>query len=84
MNTTEAAIEAALAGVGIVRLLSYQVADEVRDGRLRIVLEEFAPEPLPVSLVYAPAELLPLKVRSFLDFTIPRLRVRMAEMDASG
>ncbi|MBC9206748.1 LysR family transcriptional regulator [Roseomonas aerophila] len=81
VNTTEAAIQAALAGVGIVRLLSYQVAEEVKDGRLRVVLEAFAPEPLPVSLVYAPAEILPLKVRSFLDFTIPRLRARMAEME---
>ena len=81
VNTTEAAIQAALAGVGIVRLLSYQVAEEVKDGRLRLVLEAFAPEPLPVSLVYAPAEILPLKVRSFLDFTIPRLRARMAEME---
>lgn len=83
VNTTEAAIQAALAGVGIIRVLSYQVSDELRSGRLQALLSEFAPEPLPVSLIYAPADLLPLKVRSFLDWTVPRLRARMAGIDAA-
>jgi DNA-binding transcriptional LysR family regulator len=83
VNTTEAAIKAALADLGIIRVLSYQVADELRAGQLQLLLADFAPQPLPVSLVYAAAELLPLKVRSFLDWAIPRLRARMAELDAS-
>lgn len=82
VNTTDAAIQAALAGAGIVRVLSYQVADEVRSGQLQVLLPEFAPEPLPVSLIYPQAEQLPLKVRSFLDWTVPRLRARMAALDA--
>ncbi|MBP0495940.1 LysR family transcriptional regulator [Pararoseomonas indoligenes] len=82
VNTTEAAIGAALADLGIIRVLSYQVADELRAGRLQPLLADFAPQPLPVSLVYAAAELLPLKVRSFLDWTVPRLRARMTELDA--
>jgi DNA-binding transcriptional LysR family regulator len=84
VNTTEAAIEAALADLGIIRVLSYQVADELRAGRLQALLADFAPEPMPVSLVYSEAGLLPLKVRSFLDWTVPRLRARMAELDAGG
>lgn len=82
VNTTEAAIQAALADLGIIRVLSYQVEEELRSGRLQVILTDFAPEPLPVSLVYPAAELLPLKVRCFLDWTVPRLRARMAELHA--
>jgi len=84
VNTTQAAIQAALAGLGIIRVLSYQVADELKSGQLQVLLPDFAPEPLPVSLIYPQAELLPLKVRSFLDWTAPRLRARMALLDAAG
>ncbi|MFC0241568.1 LysR family transcriptional regulator [Rhodopseudomonas telluris] len=77
VNTTEAAIQAAVAGVGIIRALSYQVLDQLRDGQLQELLPEFAPEPLPVNLIHAPAFPLPRKVRSFLDWTVPRLRARM-------
>lgn len=84
VNTTEAAIQAALADLGIVRVLSYQVEEELRSGQLQVLLAEFAPEPLPVNLVYPEAELLPLKVRCFLDWTVPRLRARMAGLPAEG
>ncbi len=84
VNTTEAAIQAACAGLGVIRVLSYQVADEIKSGQLQILLPEFAPEPLPVSLIYPQAEVLPLKVRSFLDWTAPRLRARMALLDSEG
>lgn len=77
VNTTEAAIQAALAGLGIIRVLSYQISDQLRSGALRELLTAFAPEPLPVNLIHAPADPLPLKVRSFLDWTAPRLRERM-------
>jgi len=80
VNTTEAAVDAALAGLGIIRVLSYQVTDELRSGALQSVLEEFAPEPLPVSLVYADAGLQPPKVRTFLDWTVPKLRARLADV----
>ncbi|MFC3125475.1 LysR family transcriptional regulator [Pseudoroseomonas globiformis] len=80
VNTTEAAIRAAAADFGIIRVLSYQVADELRSGQLQALLVEFTPEPMPVNLVYPAAELLPLKVRSFLDWSVPRLRTRMAEL----
>ncbi|MCS0503377.1 LysR family transcriptional regulator [Ancylobacter mangrovi] len=84
VNTTAAAIQAALAGLGIIRVLSYQVSDELRSGELQVLLPEFAPEPLPVNLIYTPADPLPLKVRSFLDWAVPRLRARMARLHAEG
>lgn len=82
VNTTEAAVQAALAGLGVIRVLSYQVEDELRSGRLQTLLEDFAPEPIPVSLVYATADLLPLKVRSFLDWAVPRLRAGLTDRKA--
>lgn len=78
VNTAEAALEGAMAGVGVTRVLSYQAASAVARGALKIVLEAFEPEPLPVSLAHAGQGLLPLKMRAFLDFAAPRLRAALA------
>lgn len=78
VNDAEAAIEAALAGLGVTRVLSYQVADALAAGTLALALEAFEPPPSPVSLVHAGGRLLPLKLRAFLDFALPRLRARLA------
>jgi len=78
VNTADAASAAAIAGAGIARNLSYQVAAAVAAGELVPVLEEFAPPPLPVHLVHAGQTLLPLKLRAFLDFAGPRLRGAIA------
>jgi DNA-binding transcriptional LysR family regulator len=74
VNTAEAAIDAAIAGIGITRVLSYQAARALRAGALALALEEFAPAPIPVSLVHAGQRPLPLKLRAFLDFATPRLQ----------
>jgi DNA-binding transcriptional LysR family regulator len=76
VNTAEAAIDAAIAGVGVTRVLSYQIANAMRADALALALEEFEPPPWPVSLVYAGQRLLPLKLRAFLDFAVPRLKAR--------
>src|SRR5262249_37215218 len=63
VNTAEAAIDAAVAGVGITRVLSYQIAEALRARTLKILLGGFEPEPSPVNLVYAGQGLLPIKTR---------------------
>jgi DNA-binding transcriptional LysR family regulator len=78
VNTAEAAIDAAAAGVGVTRVLSYQVAQAVSDGRIEIVLAEHEPEPAPVSLIHFGQGLMPLRARMLLDFAAPRLRARLA------
>ena len=78
VNTAEGAIAAAMLGVGLVRVLSYQVADAVREQALSVVLEPYETAPLPVSLVHKGQTPLPLKLRVFLDFVAPRLRERTA------
>jgi DNA-binding transcriptional LysR family regulator len=77
VNSTEAAIDAAMAGLGVVRVLSYQIVDELRSGALVPLLEAFAPEPIPVQVVYASQGQLPVKARAFLDWLAPRLRARL-------
>jgi DNA-binding transcriptional LysR family regulator len=74
VNTVEVALSAAVLGRGITRLLSYQVDAEVRAGRLRIVLPEYEPAPLPVHVVHAGGKRASAKVRSFVDLAVTRLR----------
>lgn len=81
VNTVEAGIDAAVAGLGVVRVLSYQVVEQLRSGTLVPLLAAYEPEPIPVQLIYAGKGLLPVKVRAFLDWVTPRLRMRL---DALG
>ncbi|MDB5759738.1 MAG: LysR family transcriptional regulator [Burkholderia sp.] len=80
VSTAEAAIDAAVAGVGLTRVLSYQVAGAMRAGALQTALETFEPVAWPISVVYAGQGILPLKLRAFLDFARPRLKARLAEL----
>ena len=79
VNTAEAAIDAATSGIGLTRVLCYQIASACRSGALAIILEEFEPAPWPVSMVYAGQARLPLKLRVFVDFATPRLKAKLAE-----
>lgn len=78
VNTAEAAIDAALAGLGLTRVLSYQIAAAQAAGQLVTVLSEHEPPALAVSLVYDGQGALPLKLRAFVDFAAERLRARLA------
>jgi DNA-binding transcriptional LysR family regulator len=76
VNTAEAAIDAAVAGVGLTRVLSYQAAKAVAESKLKIVLAKYEPDALPVNLVHLGPGQLPFKTRAFLDFVASRLRKR--------
>ena len=78
VSSVEAACDAARAGIGITRALSYHVADSVEAGTLTTVLDDYQPAALPVSFLYAAGRFLPIKLRAFLDFAAPRLKARMA------
>jgi DNA-binding transcriptional LysR family regulator len=73
-TSNDSAIAAAISGFGITRLLSYQVADHLRDGRLQTVLDEFEPAMLPVHVVHREGRHASRKARAFLDLAIERLR----------
>ena len=78
INTAEAAIDAAIAGVGVTNVLSYQVARAVAAGKLRLVLQDYEPDPIPVHLMHAGQTILPLKLRRFMEFAASRLRKSLA------
>jgi DNA-binding transcriptional LysR family regulator len=65
--SVEAAIDAAISGLGIARVLDYQVALHVAAGRLRYVLAARDPPPVPVSLVYQANRLRSPNARAMID-----------------
>jgi DNA-binding transcriptional LysR family regulator len=77
VNTAEAAVDGALCGVGLARVLAYQIAASVKARKLATVLDKFEPAPVPVSLLYVRERRLTGKLRAFLDFIAPRLRARL-------
>ena len=80
MRTTsnDSAIAAAVAGLGITRLLSYQAAAHLKTGALQIVLEDFEAAPLPVHVVHHEGRRATQKVRSFIDLAVEALRADSA------
>ena len=81
VNTAEAAIDAAKAGLGIARVLSYQAEASLNDGSLRLILEAYEPEAIPVSLVHREDRLPQAKVQSFIALAVPRLRKQLKGLD---
>jgi DNA-binding transcriptional LysR family regulator len=83
VNGAEAAIASAAEGRGITRVLSYQITDEVKAGRLKTLLESCEPSPLPVHFVAPEGRLAVAKVRAFVDFAAPRLKAELTRIAAT-
>src|ERR1700761_2909864 len=66
-NSSDAAIQYAVQGGGLTRVLAYQAAAAIKSGHLKIVLTAFEPPALPIHLVYPTSRLLSAKVRAFID-----------------
>jgi DNA-binding transcriptional LysR family regulator len=73
-NHIAPSLEACAAGLGFGRFFSYQVAPFVQQNRLAVVLEAFEPPPLPISIIYPHARLLPTRTRVFIDWMREELR----------
>ncbi|MGH6781557.1 MAG: LysR family transcriptional regulator [Sphingomonadaceae bacterium] len=73
-DSNETAVRAAVAGSGLTRLLSYQVAPALVTGELQTVLSAFEEEPLPIHILHPSGGHAPAKVRRFIDFAADRLR----------
>jgi len=74
VTANDAAIEAALAGVGITRINSYQVSEPVRAGALEILLPDEECAARPVHIVHREDRLGASKNRVFIDLLVQRLR----------
>jgi DNA-binding transcriptional LysR family regulator len=78
-NQIDVALDACLAGVGIGEFLCYQVQALLAAGKLKRVPADPQPAPLPIQVVYPHARLLSTNLRAFVDWTVPRLRRRLAQ-----
>ncbi|MBY5485346.1 LysR family transcriptional regulator [Rhizobium leguminosarum bv. viciae] len=84
VNSVRAAAASAAEGMGVTRLYSYHVAEYVRDARLRVVLPQAEPPALPVHILTPQGRAAVLKVRTFIDFAVPRLRSELGRIAAES
>ncbi|TFW19580.1 LysR family transcriptional regulator [Duganella callida] len=78
VTSNDAAIEAAASGLGICRLLSYQIAEQVAAGRLQIILQDYEEAPWPVHVLHRESKFGSTKVRNFIDMLADDLRAQPA------
>ncbi|MGE0022332.1 MAG: LysR family transcriptional regulator [Hyphomicrobium sp.] len=76
VNTADAAIDAAIAGLGITRVLSYQAEAAIRAGWLKEILPRFEDTPIPIHLVYRATRSDNPRVQRLVALAAERLRTR--------
>jgi DNA-binding transcriptional LysR family regulator len=81
VSTADAAIAASILGLGLTRVLSYQVEAALREGQLVRVLAEVEPPAVPASLIYLGQGRLPMKTRAFIDCAVARRLQRLQALD---
>lgn len=74
VSSNDSAIEAAVRGLGIARLMSYQVAPEIDSGKLKILLSEYETAPVPIHIVHREGRYTSTKIRSFIELMAEQLR----------
>jgi DNA-binding transcriptional LysR family regulator len=84
VNSGEAAVIAAANGSGIARVFSHTIDALGKQRALVELLEAYEPPPVPVNVVYHGERQVPLKLRAFLDFVVPRLRKRLGYKGTSS
>jgi len=82
VNTMQAAIDAAVAGFGVTRVLSYQVGDAIACGELAEVLEDSESREMPIHLVHSAGRRAAAKIRAFIDLAARRLRAEAGRLAA--
>lgn len=78
-NQVDAALDAVVNGLGCGMFLCYQARGAVAEGRLRFLLRDHEPPPLPIHIVYPQGRLMSSRVRALVDWLVPRLRQRLAQ-----
>lgn len=74
VTSNDAAIEAAVEGLGITRLISYQIAPELQNGQLKIILSEYEYPALPINILHREGRNSSAKVRAFIDLVAEKLK----------
>ncbi|WP_448197200.1 LysR family transcriptional regulator [Pseudomonas putida] len=76
VTSNDGAIAAAVGGLGIARLLSYQVVDEVASGQLQVLLADYEEAPWPIHVLHRESKHGSAKVRMFVDLLAHELRAQ--------
>ncbi len=79
-NSADAAVSHAEQDGGLAMVLAYQAADAIKTGRLKVVLADYEPPPMPINLVYPTSRLLSAKVRAFIDLVVENADWRFSAM----
>jgi DNA-binding transcriptional LysR family regulator len=79
VNTTAAALDAALDALGVTCILSYQAEPHTAAGRLQTVLVEYEPPPAPIHIVHPKGRHLSAKIRLFVDYAAVALRAKFGQ-----
>lgn len=77
VNNMDAAVAAAVAGLGVIRALSYQVANEVDSGQLEHLLNDDEAPALPISLLFQAGRKDHPNVRAFIEVAKEQLRATL-------
>lgn len=72
-NSAAPIINASRNGLGIIVVLSYQVQEYIENGELRVILQPFEPQPVPIQAVYSSVRFLPSRIRTLIDLLTDRL-----------
>ncbi|MBV8183074.1 MAG: hypothetical protein JOY76_00175, partial [Hyphomicrobiales bacterium] len=83
VNTMQAALDAAVAGGGIVRVFSYQAEGYGQAGALRRVLGAHEPAPIPIHVIHPAGRHLPAKARAFIDKAVVSLRSKFGRLSSA-
>jgi DNA-binding transcriptional LysR family regulator len=74
VTTHDAAIDAAIQGLGITRVLSYQIAASLESGALSTLLDDYQPPSMPIHILHSEGRHTSSKVRTFVDMMALQLR----------
>jgi DNA-binding transcriptional LysR family regulator len=73
VNSADAMYGAVLHHVGIARVPAWVVGNDITRGKVRALLPDDYPTPLPISVVYPQTRVLSLRARHFIDFLLGEL-----------
>ncbi|AQU83534.1 MULTISPECIES: LysR family transcriptional regulator [unclassified Halomonas] len=74
VNTAEALIAGALAGLGLIQVPRYDVHHHLESGRMVSILPMAVPEPMPITLLYPHREHMTRRLEAFIDWAVPVLQ----------
>lgn len=74
VNDPDAMFELVLAHQGIAMVPDWVVGDEIKTDKVRLLLQDYYPIPMPVNIVYPQTRFLSQRARSFIDFFVAEHR----------